>query len=140
MRIREGTPFDLEAIKDKSISKGIMTQLEGKGDFIYTLEDRDIILAVGGIRLINEVTAWIWVNISEDAKVHLIPFYRVMKEYMETIAEKMKIIRLQAYVEPDFPEAIRMIQHLGFERESILENFTPKGNAFLYKRIFKENI
>lgn len=140
MKIREGTPFDIEAIRDKSISRGIMKQQEGKGDFIYTLEHQGLILGVGGIRMINDVSAWGWVTISEDAKVHIIPCYRILKEYMELIVKEMGIIRLQAYVDPDFPEAIRMIQHLGFEKESVLENFLPNGNAFLYKRIFKENI
>ena len=140
VKFRESTQADIDALKGRSISRGIMKRQQERNDYCYTLEHKGEVLVIGGIRMINNISAWAWVDISIDAKPRMRTVYRAIKEWMEIIVKEKGIIRLQAYIEPDFPEAIRMIQHLGFEKESILEYFLPKGDAYLYRRIFKENI
>jgi RimJ/RimL family protein N-acetyltransferase len=75
------------------------------------------------------------VDITRHAEGHMIIGYRVIKEWLDELVEIHGIKRLQAYVEPGHPERIRMVQHLGFERESILEKFLGDKDAYLYKRI-----
>ena len=56
-------------------------------------------------------------------------------ECIDKFVEEHQLRRLQCYVECDFSEAIRMVQHLGFEWEFTMENFVGDKSAYLYKRI-----
>lgn len=136
MRIREMTQSDVEYMKGHSISRGILKNQPEQIELNYALEHEGKLLCIGGIRLINLATAWCWVDLAFESGKHTRMVYRAIKEWMLNLVEERGLKRLQAYIEPDFPEAIRMIQHLGFEKESILEGFLPNGNALLYKRIF----
>jgi RimJ/RimL family protein N-acetyltransferase len=55
---------------------------------------------------------------------------------MEILAKDKGIKRGQAYVDVNFPEAIRLVEHLGFERESIMKRFIGDGDAAMYARFF----
>ena len=92
-------------------------------------------LGSGGFRLINMTTAWTWLDLTHDAGSHIRSVYRVISEWIDIFVKDKGIKRLQAYIDPDFPEAIRTIQHLGFERESNMELFYGDRDAYLYKRI-----
>ena len=136
MIFREMTQQDVRFMKDNSVSRGILKRQPEQMEFTYALEHEGNLLGIGGIRLINLTTAWCWVDMTSIAGEHIIIVYRVIKEWMEKLVEEKELKRLQAYIELDFPEAIRMAQHLGFEKESILEGFLPSGDAFLYRRLF----
>jgi len=135
MIFREMTKKDVEFMKDHSASRGILNKQPKITDFCYTLEHEGKVLGIGGIRLITLTTAWCWVDISDCAKGHIIVGYRTIKEWLNKLVEEKGIKRLQAYIEPDFPEALRMIKHLGFRYESTMKNFLPDGDAYLYSRI-----
>lgn len=136
MIFRETTQDDMDYMKDNSVSRGIMKYQPEFIDYCYSLEHDGKLLGIGGIRMINTSTAWCWIDMTEDAKNHIITVYRVIREWMIELVRQHKLKRLQAYIEPDFPEAIRMAQHLGFEKESILKDFMPDGNALMYVRFF----
>jgi len=72
---------------------------------------------------------------TDEAKDHLQIGYRVIKEWMDEFVKDKGIIRLQAYIDPNFPEAIRTVQHLGFERESNMRRFYSDRDAYLYVKI-----
>jgi len=136
MLFRETTQQDLGYMKDNSVSRGILNKQPERTDFCYSLEHEGILLGIGGIRLINLTTAWCWVDMTADAKKHTIIVYRVIKEWMDKLVEEKGLKRLQAYIALDFPEAIRMIQHLGFHKEGILKNFIGNKDASLYVNLF----
>lgn len=81
-------------------------------------------------------TAWAWVDLTHYAGEHIIVVYRVIKEWMEILAKDKGIKRLQCYCECDFPEAIRTIEHLGFEKEFTkpMKRFVGEKPAFLYMK------
>ena len=135
MEFREATQSDMDALADKSISRGIQKQCPEQTEYMYALEHEGLVLMIGGFRMINVATAWCWVDISSDAGNHLLAAYRVIRDWIEAFCKEKKIVRLQAYVETDFTEAISMVQHLGFTKESIMERFMGDRDAFLYKRI-----
>ena len=129
MKFRESKPEDFDyviPIKERP-------QLV---DFYYTLEHEGNVVGVGGIRLITSATAWCWFTLTEHAEGHTKTVYRVLKEWILIMVKEKKIKRLQAHIDPDSPEAIRTVQHLGFEKECIMEGFLGDKNALLYKRIF----
>jgi RimJ/RimL family protein N-acetyltransferase len=135
MIFREATEEDLSYISFNSASRGIQKQCPEQIDYLYTLEHENEPLGVGGFRLINLTTAWCWVDLSEKGHNHVIKTYRTIKEWIDTFAKAHKIRRLQAYVEEDFPQAIRMVEHLGFERESVMKNFIDDKSCYMYVRI-----
>lgn len=136
MNIREMTERDMEFMAEHSVSNGIFGKMPQRTDFSYALENDGKILAVGGIQFINPFTAWGWIDLTEYAQPRMITVYRVVKEWMEKICEAHKIRRLQAYIQTDFPQAKRTVQHLGFEFESKMSNFMGDKDAFMYRRFF----
>lgn len=135
MNFREMIQSDVDFVKDHSVSRGIFYKQPEVTDFSYTLEHEGEILGIGGIRLINPTTAWAWIDMTHYAGNHIIAVYRVIKEWMDILCKEKGIKRLQAYIEMDFPEAIRMVRHLGFKEESVMKNFMGDKDAFMFVRI-----
>lgn len=135
MEFRETTQADLEYVADHSVSRGIQKYQPEQVDYCYTLEHEGQVLGIGGFRLINLTTAWCWVDITHLAKNHIIVCYRVVKEWMDIFVKEHNLKRLQAYIEMDFPQAVRMAQHLGFKKESIMKNFIGDKDAFMYVKV-----
>ena len=135
MNFRAMTTEDYEYLKDHSASRGIFKNTPEVTEYSFSLEHKGELLASGGFRLINLSTAWCWLDMTHHAGSHIQTLYRVVKEWIEKFTEDKNIKRLQAYVDPDFPEGIRLVQHLGFERESNMELFYGDRDAYLYKRI-----
>lgn len=133
MEFRETTQDDLDYVADHSVSRGIQKLCPEQTDFCYTLEHDGVPLQIGGFRLINSTTVWCWVDMTTHA--YSIVCYRAMKEWIDIFVKEHGIKRLQAYVECDFTEAIRLVQHLGFKKESTMKNFVGDKDAFLYVRI-----
>lgn len=137
MNFRETTQEDIDFVADNSVSGGIVKQQPGKIEYCYTLEHEGRPLGIGGFRLINLTTAWAWVDLTHLSGSHIIQCYRVIKEWIEIFVEEHKLKRLQAYVKVDFPEAIRMVEHLGFEWESTMPNFVGNTPAYMYVKYYR---
>lgn len=135
MIFRETTQEDIDFVANNSISRSVFKNQPKKTDFRYTLEHEGKILGIGGFRLINAITAWCWVDITNCVGSNNRAAYRVMKEWIDIFAKDHNIKRLQAYVECDFPGAVRMVRHLGFRWESDMKNFMGDKDAFMYVRI-----
>jgi len=129
------TDEDYEYLKDHSASRGIFKNTPETTEYSFSLEHEGRLLGSGGFRLINHTTTWCWLDLTHHAGEHIQTVYRVVKEWMEGFVKDKGIKRLQAYIDPEFPEAIRTVQHLGFERESNMELFYGDRDAYLYKRI-----
>lgn len=124
-------------MKDHSASRGIFSKQPEVTDFSYCLEHEDKVLGVGGIQMINHSTSWVWLDLTDNFKDHVPTVYRIIKEWMEILCKQKGIKRLQAYILPDFPEAMRMVEHLGFLYESRMEKFADDKDAFMYKKIME---
>jgi RimJ/RimL family protein N-acetyltransferase len=89
---------------------------------------------MGGFKLMNYDTAWCWIDITDVAGKHTFSMYRVIKEWISKFVKDHGLKRIQATVECDFEEAIRMVRHLGFKKESIMKNYVNGKDAFMYVR------
>ena len=101
-------------------------------DYVYTLEDDGKPIMVGGFRRINQTTAWCWVELGDVTSI--ITVYRTIKEWVDKFCDIHKVKRLQAFTRID-DKAIRMVEHLGFTRESTMINFFGDEDAYMYVRI-----
>ena len=129
------TTEDFEYLKNHSASRGIFKDTPEVTEYSYSLEHEGKLLASGGFRLINTTTAWAWIDLSHHAGSHIQTLYTVVKRWIDEFVEDKGIKRLQAYLDPQFPEGIRLAQHLGFTRESNMKNFYGDRDAFLYVRV-----
>ena len=136
MNFRETTQEDLDFVANHSVSRGILKRQPECIDYCYTLEHEGNILGIGGLRLINATTMWAWTDWTHLAGEHIIVAYRTVKEWLGIFAKEHGIKRAEAYIECSFPEAIRLVEHLGFHRESVMPNFVGKEPAYLYVLFF----
>lgn len=65
--------------------------------------------------------------------------FRTIRAILEDLTEKEGIVRLQCFVRCDFPAAIRLAEHLGFDREGRMRKFShdEHKDCFLYAKIFE---
>ncbi len=135
MEFRESTQEDIDFVAKYSVSRGISKYQPECIDYMYTLEHEGEVLGIGGFRLINPTTSWCWVDMTELAKKDIRTSYRVIKEWIDIFAKEHGLKRLQCYVETDFEEAIRMVQHLGFGYEFTMKSFIDDKDAFMYVKV-----
>lgn len=136
MEFRETTQKDLDFVANHSVSRGILKRQPECIDYCYTLEHKGKVLGIGGFRLINLTTAWCWTDLTYLAGEHIIVGYRILNEWIDIFVKEHGIKRLQAYVECNFKEAIRMVKHLGFHYESTMPNFVGNQPAYMYVKLF----
>ena len=135
MNFREAVQSDFDYLADHSISRGIQKRLPEQVDYVYVLEHEGAVLCLGGFQMANLTTAWCWIDISSEVGDHIVMMYRVIRDWIEKFCKDHKIRRLQAYVECDFSEAITLVQHLGFHKESIMKKFMGDNDAFMYAKV-----
>jgi hypothetical protein len=134
MELRATTIDDLQFVAEHSISRGAK-DVPLQTDFPYTIEHEGEVMCTGGFRLINMSTAWCHVNLTDCSGGHIVHLYRIIRDWITSFTEENNIRRLQCYVECDFEEGIRLVEHLGFHKESIMPNFAGDDPAFMYSRI-----
>jgi len=134
INFRQATQSDIEYMAENSINKAVDRKQLDVIDYVYTLEDK-IPLLVGGFRMITPTTAWCWIDVSKDGRKRIVKSYRVIKEWIDKFAKNHEIKRLQAFIRTDYPEAIRLIEHLGFEKESTMKDFFGDSSAYMYVRL-----
>lgn len=135
MIFRESIPEDVLYMAEHSINQKCDRKQEETIDYTYTLEHEDKPLMVGGFRMITTTTAWCWVDLSPEIGKHLIPAYRLIREWIDLFAQEYNIKRLQAFVRTDVPENERLVKHLGFVCESVMPCFFGNDSAYLYVRV-----
>ena len=134
MNFREATSEDIDYMATHSTNQTVDRKLSDVIDYAYALED-ETLLVIGGFRMIVPTTAWCWINLTEEAKKNIYTTYRVILEWIDEFVYTHDVKRLQAFVK-DIPSHIRLVEHLGFEKESKMKNFYGDEDAYLYARIF----
>jgi len=134
MKLRLPVAEDFEYMTEHCINRSREFKQLDAIDELVTLEHDGIPLLVGGFRMINSSTAWCWIDMSDDVSSNLIPVFRVIKGWIDMFIKERDLTRLQSFVRTDFDAAIRMVEHLGFKRESTMKDFFRDGDAFMYTR------
>jgi hypothetical protein len=114
--------------------------MPGQTEYNYTLEHDGKVLVIGGAKMLNNYTAYAWIDLSEFAKEHIIITYRCIKEWMLELAKTVGIRRYEAYIECGFEAGHNIARHLGFELEYRAKNFFGDAPADIYAIVFKEKL
>ena len=132
MRPREEETFK---IVDKEMDRLIKDNHKGCS---FTGFTEDKIIGCAGILPIWEGLGHAWVVMGKDYKKHRIWIHKQVQDMFFKIAVGKKFRRVQANVQCDFYDAVRWIEALGFEPESILRQYGPDGkDHYMYTRFFE---
>jgi hypothetical protein len=130
---REATQEDVDYLQEHSVNPKI--EFDGdRLDYVFTLEHEGNPIGVGGFRMIVATCAWCWVDLTEDARKYPLSVYSTIKSWIDKFVGIHKLSRIQAFVR-DIDHHVRLVEHLGFERESTMKNFYGNEDAFMYARI-----
>jgi hypothetical protein len=95
-----------------------------------------VVVGVGGIQILWEGVGEAWVILSQAALDHKIETYRGIFKKLKELIEECDLRRVQSVIRVDFPQAIRMIEHLGFQLEGYMKGYCPDGcDVFMYGRV-----
>ena len=131
--LRDATQEDYDYLASHSVSRGLKEQ-PAQTDFVYALDFGDVLLGVGGIKLLTPTVAWCWMDWTDHALEHKIFMYRVVKEWLDVMWSTHNLRRLMAVVEPDFREAIKTVEHLGFVKECDMPHFFGDKHGIMFAR------
>ena len=134
MNFRISKLEDFEYMAQHSTNKTERKRID-RVDYDYTLEHEGRVLGMGGFSMILPETYWCWIDLTPEAEDHILTTYRVTKEWINQFADKMEIKRLQAFVRND-ERHIRLVNHLGFQREFLMKNFYANEDAYMYRKLF----
>ena len=96
---------------------------------------KNVIVCCFGIRLFWEGSGEVWAIFCRDIRKYARAHYYV-RFYLEETIEEYNLTRVQARARTDFPEAIRYLEYLGFERECLMRKFGPsRKDYYSYVRI-----
>lgn len=145
MIFRQATQEDLDFVRQNPFEEAVKNyaNLTVPEKNCYTVIFQDVIVGVCGITVLWEGVGEVWLMLTADCRKK--GFFGVIalaaiKTKMEEMTFGLK--RVQAIIRTDFPEAIKMIEFLGFVNETPegMESYFPDGgNAYLYAKIRRPN-
>lgn len=138
MEFRQATERDIQFCADHGLSGTKFLDSESTAISTVVLEHEGNILGMGGIIKITEATAWGWVELTEYTNEKIYTVFRTITEWLIIVCRHYKILRLQTFINPEIAKNVRLVRHLGFERESTMPNFLGKNkDADLYVRMME---
>lgn len=141
MIFRKATQEDMAFVRQNPFEGAVKNYpyMEVRDENCYTALYESSIVAVGGLQMKWEGVGLLWLMLTADCKkygIYGLIALEAIKEKMEYLIEKNNLWRAEAAVRTDFPQAIKMIEFLGFEREGIMRQYYPdKSDSYLYARI-----
>ena len=141
MEFRKATQEDMAFVRQNPFEGAVKNYpyMEIPDENTYTAIYESAIVAVGGLQIKWEGVGLLWLMLTADCKkygVYGLLALEAIKEKMEYLIKKNNLWRAEAAVRVDFPQAIKMIEFLGFEHEGIMRQYYPdKTDAILYSRI-----
>ena len=134
IEIKDATNGDLDYCKTNSIDGDIKVypnwDLTGWNKTVVV--DGEII-GCGGVLIFWTGFGEAWICLSKNVERHKIVAVRFLKKVLEDVLNEFNLVRLQITVRPDFPDAIKLVESLGFQYEGIMRKYLPTGkDAYLY--------
>ncbi len=134
--VRQYTSMDaISILKEGAIQPGLeMSELaaqwsrdkETKGPGA-AIECDGHIIGCAGIEIPWDGLGELWGMFVKDAGSYTMRFARRVKPLVYGWIEEYHLNRLQAPLRVDFPAGIRMIEWIGFKRESVMRKYHPDG-------------
>ena len=122
----------LEEVTANSIGPDAGYAVDAPGSI--TLRDGEQIIAVGGINWYWEGVGEAWCILHERSQGCRFTTYRALRMMHKILLNRSKQFnRVQATVRTTWPEAIKMVEKLGYKREGLLKKYCPDGaDVYMY--------
>ena len=103
----------------------------------FTLRADGRIIMVGGVRWFWEGVGEAWCILHARSQGCRFTTYRALKILHTTCVNRYKPFnRVQATVRTQWPEAIKMLEKLGYKREGLLRKYCPDGeDVYMYAMV-----
>lgn len=141
MLFRQATQEDMNFVKANPFEGAVKDYpyMEVPDENTITTIYEGHIVAVGGLVVRWEGVGLLWLILTKDCKkwgFHGVLALDAIRDKTDYLIKKNDLWRAEATVRTDFPEAIKMIEFLGFKREGLMEQYNPdKTNSFLYAKV-----
>ena len=110
-------------------------------DNCYAIIFQEKLVGVGGLQIKWTGVGLLWLILTAECRkdgVFGIIALDAIRDKTNELITKNNLWRAEAYIRPDFPQAIKMVEFLGFKRDCTMEMFFPdKSDSYLYSRIIK---
>lgn len=139
MEFRTATQTDIDYVRANALDEAVKgyPAMAPVGECI-TLLHNDVIWGVGGLLVLREGVAEIWLMLTKDFKEHKSSRQALTEiwDHIENHIEDNDIYRTQAVVSTEFTAAIKMIEFFQFNREGTMRSYLPnRKDAYMYARL-----
>lgn len=141
MEFRQATQEDLDYVRLNPFEGAVKNYpyMEVPDENTYAVIYEGSLVAVGGLYVRWEGVGLLWLMLTADCKkdgLHGLRALCAIEDKTDELIKKNSLWRAEAIIRPDFKQAIKMMEFLGFKKECTLEKYMPdKTDAFLFKRI-----
>jgi len=133
MRVEKFLPGDIAKLEDHSWQKSLipLMNMDQLDDLTRTgahisVFDGDILIGCGGVVEINDWRGGVWSLLRDGRPQNFLGLHRASVRLLQSLPYK----RIEGYVDPTIPEAVRWIRLLGFRLEMPYKPyFFPDGRG-----------
>ena len=136
--VRPATQEDLEYLRQNPLEEALKgyPQLRICDSNTYTAVLNGEVVGIGGVVVLWKGVGEAWVILSRNCQNKPIEMFLCIKRVYKALIQSCELNRIQVVVRVDFPQSIKMIEKLGFEREGLMRRYCPDGcDAYMYARI-----
>jgi RimJ/RimL family protein N-acetyltransferase len=137
IKLRPAKQEDVEYLRTVALEGGMKTYPPVTVEQpAYTGYVNDKPIGCGGVVILWDGVGEVWLIVSREVESHKVQAVKVLKRMCEIILLKHELRRIQAIIRTDFPQAVKLVESLGFEREGTLRNYCPDGqDSYMYARL-----
>jgi len=129
----DGQRLSVETLEEILENPGLCDLLP---EWCRSFLDGDRVLGVLGAWPGCHGVATVWAQLSDELLARPVALCKGARHWLEYIADREALHRLQTTIRPDHDAALRWARWLGFEREGLMEQATPqRSDLWLYARI-----
>ena len=142
MEFRKATQEDLDYVRSNPFESAVKgyPRVGIPDDNCYTGIHGSVILGVFGLQVKWDGVGVFWLMMASDFRSHIsdVRSLLIIHRKMDNLIKKNNLHRAEAAIRTDFPQAILMVEGLGFKRECKMEQYGPnKADFYLYSKVSK---
>ena len=132
---------DLDFVRENPLEGAVKQYpyIPAPSDNAFSVYCEGELVRVGGLVVYWDGVGELWLMLTSNCKregFHGVAALLTIRRTVDELIEKNNLWRAQATVRTDFPQACRMVEALGFEKEGLLKQYCPdKADVYMYARL-----
>ena len=136
IEIRQYQEGDIDSVRRDPLEQAVKSypDMHPQDYTLTALMDGEVI-GVGGIVMLWEGVAEGWILLAEEVLDFKVATYKCLVRMVDKAIKDNNLRRLEAVIRTDFPQAVKMAERLGFNREGKKIGYCPDGqDVWIYAR------